>query len=61
MSDKATKTNKDNVRRNVWSGELLAIRRQRARITGLILGGFVILFFIVTVVRLGANILNRPL
>ena len=48
----------------IWSAGLLATRRARARITGLLLGGFVVLFFLVTIIRLGdnvADIFNRPL
>ncbi len=44
-----------------WTDELLASRRNRAKVTGLLLGAFVLLFFLITVVRLGANIMNRPL
>ena len=38
-------------------------RRQRMRsiAIGLALGGLVLLFYIATLVRLGGNVLNRPL
>lgn len=50
-----------NDMKNGWTQELFNTRRRRARITALLLGAFVVLFFLVTVIRLGANVLNRPL
>ncbi len=44
-----------------WSDELLARRRKRAAVMGWVLAGFVILFFLVTVVKLGSNIVQRAL
>ncbi|EJW21374.1 hypothetical protein IMCC14465_11700 [alpha proteobacterium IMCC14465] len=44
-----------------WSDELLARRRKRAAVMGWVLAGFVVLFFLVTVVKLGSNIVQRPL
>ncbi|MGC6512761.1 MAG: hypothetical protein ACON4J_08335 [Parvibaculales bacterium] len=44
-----------------WDEELLAKRRRRAKVTGFLLGAFVVLFFLITLVRLGANVVNRPL
>ncbi|MEG9862088.1 MAG: hypothetical protein V6Z81_06250 [Parvularculales bacterium] len=35
-------------------------RRRRARVLGFVLAGLVILFFIVTIVKLGGNVANRP-
>ncbi len=60
MSDKKTETNK-NAEIGTWNEDLLATRRRRARVTAFLLGAFVVLFFLITVVRLGANIVNRPL
>lgn len=36
-------------------------RRQRSIALGLVLGALVILFFVVTIAKLGGNVLNRPL
>ncbi|GGH12045.1 hypothetical protein GCM10007036_09560 [Alsobacter metallidurans] len=36
-------------------------RRSRSVALGLVLGGLVLLFFIVTVAKLGGNVLNRPM
>ena len=45
----------------VWTEELLQQRRKRAAIMAVALLGFIALFFWVTLVKLGANIGNRPL
>ena len=47
--------------RQEWTDELLASRRRRAAVMGWVLAGFVVLFFLVTVVKLGSNIMNRAL
>tara|TARA_B100000900_G_scaffold344819_1_gene309007 strand:- start:76 stop:264 length:189 start_codon:yes stop_codon:yes gene_type:complete len=44
-----------------WNDELLTRRRKRAAVMGWVLAGFVVLFFLVTVVKLGSNIVQRPL
>jgi hypothetical protein len=36
-------------------------RRSRSVALGLVLGGLVILFFVITIAKLGGNVLNRPL
>lgn len=36
-------------------------RRSRSVALGLVLGGLVLLFFVVTVAKLGGNVLNRPM
>lgn len=36
-------------------------RNARSRALGLFLGALVILFFVVTIAKLGGNVLNRPL
>jgi hypothetical protein len=41
--------------------EDLARQKSRSRALGLVLGALVILFFIVTIAKLGGNALNRPL
>jgi hypothetical protein len=43
----------------VWTEELLKQRRRRAAIMAVALLGFVALFFLVTLVKLGANVANR--
>ena len=45
----------------VWTEELLRERRKRASIMAVALLAFIALFFWVTLVKLGANIANRPL
>jgi hypothetical protein len=45
----------------VFSDEELKIRRSRATAMAWVLAALVILFFIVTIVKLGPNVLNRPL
>ncbi len=44
-----------------WNDELLTRRRKRAAVMGWVLAGFAVLFFLVTVVKLGSNIVQRPL
>lgn len=36
-------------------------RRARSLAIALVLGGLVILFYVVTIVKLGGNVLNRPM
>ncbi|WP_293859373.1 hypothetical protein [uncultured Alsobacter sp.] len=36
-------------------------RRSRSNALGLVLGALAILFFVVTIAKLGGNVLNRPL
>ena len=45
----------------VWTEELLRERRKRASIMAVALLAFIALFFWVTLVKLGANVANRPL
>ena len=59
MADDGKKSGQDN-------GVVLTTeqrRRQRARsiAIALVLGGLCVLFYIVTIVKLGPNVLNRPL
>jgi len=44
-----------------WTEDELKRRRRRGLVIGLALGAMVLLFYVVTVVKLGANVLNRPL
>ncbi len=41
--------------------EELARQKSRSRALGLVLGALVVLFFVVTIAKLGGNVLNRPL
>ncbi|MFM8700463.1 MAG: hypothetical protein ACKOC1_03585 [Hyphomicrobiales bacterium] len=41
--------------------EQLAQQRSRSKALGLILGSFAILFFVVTIAKLGSSVFNRPL
>ena len=43
-----------------WSEEQLKPRRQRNLALAWMLGALVTLFFVVTVVKLGGNVANRP-
>ena len=36
-------------------------RKRRSIVIGLVLAAFVILFYAITIVRLGENVMNRPL
>ena len=45
----------------IFSEQELKIRRSRAVAMAWVLAALVILFFIVTIVKLGPNVLNRPL
>ena len=45
----------------VWTEELLRERRKRATIMAIALLAFIALFFWVTLIKLGANVANRPL
>ena len=58
MTPEENKFERDEIE---WDEKLLATRRRRAKITALLLGAFVVLFFLITLVRLGANVVNRPL
>lgn len=58
MTPEKNKYERDEIE---WDDELLAARRRRAKVTGILLGAFVVLFFLITLVRLGANVVNRPL
>lgn len=58
MSDKDNERQEEQV---VWTEELLQERRKRAAIMAVALLAFIALFFWVTLVKLGANIGNRPL
>ena len=57
--DKDTKPDVKND--TVWTEELLRERRKRASIMAVALLAFIALFFWVTLVKLGANVANRPL
>lgn len=43
-----------------WTDEQLKRRRQRSVALAWVLGGLVLLFFIVTVAKLGGNVAKRP-
>ena len=45
----------------VWTEELLRERRERATVMAIALLAFIALFFWVTLIKLGANVANRPL
>ena len=44
----------------VFSEQELKIRQSRANAMAWVLAALVLLFFIVTIVKLGPNVLNRP-
>lgn len=44
-----------------WTEEQLRRRRQRNKAIAWTLAGLMLLFFIVTIVKLGGNVANRPL
>lgn len=44
-----------------WTEEQLKRRRQRNLAIAWTLAGFMVLFFVVTIVKLGGNVANRPL
>lgn len=44
-----------------WTEEQLQRRRKRGRVLGMVLTGLVLLFFLVTIVKLGGNVANRPI
>lgn len=41
--------------------EELKKRKRRSIVIGLILAAFVVLFYAITIIRLGENVLNRPM
>lgn len=43
-----------------WSEEQLKRRRQRNLALAWVLGGVVLLFFIITIAKLGGNVADRP-
>ena len=45
----------------IWTEDLLKQRRKRAAIMAIALLAFIALFFWVTLIKLGANVANRPL
>ncbi len=59
MSDKNETTTQEDA--PIWTEDLLKQRRKRAAIMAVALLVFVGLFFWVTLVKLGANVANRPL
>ncbi|MBO6544665.1 MAG: hypothetical protein JJ939_05795 [Alphaproteobacteria bacterium] len=44
-----------------WTEEMLKERRARSKAMAWALIGFMVLVFAVTMVKLGANVMNRPL
>lgn len=44
----------------IWTEELIERRRQRNRAIAWTLVAFIVLFFVVTIVKLGGNVANRP-
>lgn len=49
------------IERPEWTEEMLKERRARSKAMAWALVGFMVLVFSVTMVKLGANVLNRPL
>lgn len=45
----------------ILTPEQLTQQRSRSKALGLVLGAFAILFFIVTIAKLGSSVFNRPL
>ncbi|MBX3505140.1 MAG: hypothetical protein KF895_06635 [Parvibaculum sp.] len=45
----------------VWTEEQIRKRRQRNLAIAWTLAGFILLFFVVTIVKLGGNVANRPM
>ncbi len=45
----------------VWSADMLRARRRRALLLAVVLGGLVVMFYLVTLVKLGANVAQRAL
>ena len=41
--------------------EELKKRKRRSIVLGLVLAAFVVLFYAITIIRLGENVLNRPM
>ena len=44
-----------------WTEEQIKRRRQRNLAIAWALAGFIVLFFVVTIVKLGGNLANRPI
>ncbi|MBE8190812.1 MAG: hypothetical protein HAW65_04560 [Alphaproteobacteria bacterium] len=44
-----------------WTQALLKSRRRKATLLAIVLGAVVLMFYLVTVVKLGANIMQRAL
>lgn len=44
-----------------WTDELLKSRRRKAALVAVLLGAVAVMFYLVTVVKLGANIMQRAL
>jgi hypothetical protein len=53
--------NRHEIETPVWTEEMIQQRRARARAMAWAITGFMVLIFAVTLVKLGANVLNRPL
>ncbi|MEQ9519866.1 MAG: hypothetical protein RLN89_10560 [Parvibaculum sp.] len=49
------------IERPEWTEEMLKERRSRSKAMAWALIGFMVLVFAVTLVKLGANVMNRPL
>lgn len=44
-----------------WTQELLKSRRRKAVLLAIVLGAVALMFYLVTVIKLGANIMQRAL
>ena len=53
--------NRHEIETPEWSEEMIRQRRARAKAMAWALAGFMALIFAVTLVKLGANVLNRPI
>lgn len=58
MSD--DESNRHQIEVPQWTQEQLMRRRQRNKAIAWVLVGFITLFFVVTIVKLGGNVANRP-
>lgn len=60
MADREEDRQRDD-RRGADATEADRLRRRRSIAIALVLAGMVVLFYVATIVRLGGNVLNRPM
>lgn len=61
MSEEQDESERHKIEAPYWTEEQIKRRRQRNLAIAWALAGFIVLFFVVTIVKLGGNVANRPI